>query len=125
MSASRGRAADAERQRQRLLGDHLAQRELAVDDGFTQPLGHLGRQGFGGFDFEVGNAHCTYLRLGGNNATGSTQDANLAETARPGDACAEFSNVLGYARSPAEIALMRTPKAAIDPLNLPNPGKIF
>lgn len=33
--------------------------------------------------------------------------------------------MLGHARSPEEIALMRTPKAAIDPLNLSNPGKIF
>jgi len=32
---------------------------------------------------------------------------------------------LGHARSAEEIALMRTLKAALDPLNLLNPGKVI
>jgi FAD/FMN-containing dehydrogenase len=32
---------------------------------------------------------------------------------------------LSYARSAEEIALMRTLKAALDPLNLLNPGKVI
>ena len=32
---------------------------------------------------------------------------------------------LGISRSPQELALMRTLKAALDPRNLLNPGKVF
>ncbi len=32
---------------------------------------------------------------------------------------------LDYSRSPAEIALMRTLKAALDPKGILNPGKVF
>ena len=32
---------------------------------------------------------------------------------------------LGYSRTPAEIALMKAMKRALDPANLMNPGKVF
>jgi FAD/FMN-containing dehydrogenase len=32
---------------------------------------------------------------------------------------------LSYSRSPEEVALMRTLKAALDPRNVLNPGKVF
>jgi FAD/FMN-containing dehydrogenase len=37
----------------------------------------------------------------------------------------EKKKYLGYSRSPAEMALMRTIKAAIDPKGIMNPGKVF
>lgn len=35
------------------------------------------------------------------------------------------AGALAWARSPAELALMRTIKAALDPRNILNPGKLL
>jgi FAD/FMN-containing dehydrogenase len=89
----------------------------------TFVLGHMGD----------GNLHLV-VSLGSKSAdVHAAADSIIYEAvrARGGSVSAEHGiglekkAYLGYSRSPAEIAAMRAIKAALDPKNLLNPGKIF
>lgn len=79
-----------------------------------------------------GNVHVEVMRIADEQARrhieaivyGATRDWSGSVSAEHGIGTLK-KQWLGHTRSPEEIALMRTLKAALDPVNILNPGKVF